>query len=54
MKINKQKEKMALVCDPEELFEIGMCLSQSPHLKHRMLALKLTEAMDRLNKEVKK
>lgn len=50
MKIHKQKEKVSVVMNPEELFQIGIALSESPRLEHRKLALKLTEAMKKEEK----
>lgn len=50
MKIHKQGKKLAMVTDPEKLMGIAICLSESPVLKNRMLALEIKEAMDEMAK----
>jgi hypothetical protein len=50
MKIHQMKEKVQMVTDRDKLMRIAICLSESPVLKNRMLALEIKEAMDDLNK----
>jgi hypothetical protein len=54
MRIHQQKEKMNVVMDRDQLLAIAMCLSESPVLKNRLLALEIKRAMDDLNKRSKK
>lgn len=56
MLVHQQKRKVTVVMDVEELMAMGICLSESPVLKNKMLALKLKNAVDEStrNQELKK
>lgn len=54
MKVHQQNRKVSVVMDIEELMAIGLCLSESPNIKQRMLAVKLKEAIDEANKKAEK
>jgi hypothetical protein len=54
MKIKRQVNKVQVVLDEEQLFQIAICLSESPVLKNRMLALEIKKEMDKANQEGKK
>lgn len=49
MKIHQQKNKMTLVTEREKLFQMIICLSESPVLANRKLALELKEALEDMN-----
>lgn len=42
-------KKVSVVMSLEELMSIAICLTESPVLKNRIVALKIKEAMDELN-----
>jgi hypothetical protein len=51
VKVHQEVEKMKLVCDRDQLFQIMICLAESPKLSNRMLAADLSKALENVNEK---